>query len=77
LFEVSVFFLLLLDMPPDRSPFLPTADTQYPRAQKCYPTKFLRRPAYTRAIRIALLPLIKPITLDTEYFDGTLRRMCL
>jgi hypothetical protein len=46
--------------------FLPTVDTQYPRAQKCWPTKFRRRHAYTRAMWIALLPLMNPITLDTE-----------
>jgi len=26
----------------------PTADTQYPRAQKCCPTKFLRLPPFRR-----------------------------
>ena len=31
---------------------------------------------YTRAICIALFPLINPITFDTEYFGGTLNNMC-
>ena len=30
----------------------------------------------TRAIWTALLPLMNPITLDTEYFGGTLNSMC-
>ncbi|MEY2905945.1 MAG: hypothetical protein RLZZ408_416 [Verrucomicrobiota bacterium] len=59
----------------DASSF-PTVDTQYPLAHKFFPTKFFPRPAYTRAIWIALFPFRYPTTYDTEYFGGTEIIMC-
>src|SRR5579863_658429 len=58
------------------SPFLPTVDTKYPRAQKCCPTKFRFRSPYTRARWIALFPLMYPITCDTAYLGGIAIIMC-
>jgi len=54
----------------------PTVDTQNPRAQKCWPTKFRFRSPYTRARCIALFPLMYPITCDTAYFGGIAIIMC-
>ena len=44
-------------------------------AQKLSPVKFRVRPRKFRAIETALLPLIKPTTLDTENFGGMLMHM--
>jgi len=46
------------------------ADSLYPLAQKCCPVKFFLRPKYSLAIWMALLPLMKPTTCDTEYLGG-------
>jgi len=54
----------------------PIADTKYPRAQKCCPTKLRFLSPYTRAKWIALFPLMKPITCDTAYFGGMAIIMC-
>src|SRR5215470_10526682 len=48
----------------------PTVDTKYPLAQKLCPTKLRFLSPYVRAKWIALLPLMKPITCETEYFGG-------
>ena len=56
--------------------FLPTVETQFPRAPKCCPTKFRLPQASPRAMWIALLPLMNPLTDATEYFGGTDKRMC-
>ena len=48
----------------------PTVDTKYPRAQKLCPTKFRALPCTSRAIAMALFPLIKPTTSLTECFGG-------
>ena len=51
----------------------PTVLTQYPRAQKWNPVKFLGRPKYSRWSRIADLPFRNPIVFATLYFGGILR----
>ena len=48
----------------------PTVETKYPLAQNFAPVKFLPLPSIFCATHIALLPLMKPTTCETEYFGG-------
>lgn len=76
-FEAFVFFLLILDV--STHGCLALADRPhppYPVAQKCRHAKLRLRPPSTRAMWIALLPLMNPITCDTAYFGGTDVSMC-
>ena len=54
----------------------PTVDTKYPRAQKWCPTKLRPRSKWTRAMWIALFPLMYPTTCATECFGGIDINMC-
>ena len=72
LFQPPVFLLLVANVFTESRP---TVETKYPLAQKLSPVKFRLRPRKFRAIEMALLPLIKPTTLDTENFGGMLMHM--
>jgi hypothetical protein len=49
--------------------------TEYPQAQNLCPLKFFFRRLYFSNNLIALLPLMYPTLVDTEYFAGIARHM--
>ncbi len=75
LFQPLVFLLLVANVFTDHNLVETDRETKYPLAQKLSPVKFRLRPRKFRAIEMALLPLIKPTTLDTENFGGMLMHM--
>ena len=75
LFQPPVFLLLVANVFTDHNLVETDRRNEVPPRPKTFPVKFRLRPRKFRAIEMALLPLIKPTTLDTENFGGMLMHM--
>ena len=75
LFQLLLMCLLISDVLADHLFIKATVLTQYPRAQKWYPVRFLPFPRYRRCIRMADLPFNRPTAWATPYFGRMLKHM--
>ena len=66
-----IFLFLISDIRSDHLLVQPNRGYEIPTSPETFSVKFLPLPNW-RAIAIALLPLIKPTTCDTEYLGGNL-----